>query len=218
MICVLDAIAQLLFPPKCILCRKVLEAGEIDLCKVCRADAPAFSQGKLKVPSLDSYAALWYYESDVRRSLIAYKFYGQRSLARSFGRLLALKLMQDYPDGFDAVTWVPVSWQRKFRRGYDQVELLAKAVSAELQLPCIRMLKKTRNNRPQSGFSSADRRRANVLGVYRAVNPDEISGKRILLMDDIMTTGATLNECARVLQIAGAGEVHGAVVAAVRKK
>ena len=76
------------------------------------------------------------------------------------------------------------------------------------------MLKKVRHNRPQSGISDASKRRANVLGAYREVNRQAIAGKRILLLDDILTTGATMSEAARVLKTAGAKEVHGAAVAA----
>ena len=75
-------------------------------------------------------------------------------------------------------------------------------------------LKKIRHNRPQSGITGAEKRKANVLGAYRAVSPDKVAGKRVLLLDDILTTGATMSEAARVLKTAGAKEVHGAAVAA----
>ena len=75
------------------------------------------------------------------------------------------------------------------------------------------LLKKIRHNRPQSGIEGYARRRANVLGVYRTVNEDRIPGAKILLVDDILTTGATLGECARELLTAGAKEIHCAVVA-----
>ena len=128
-----------------------------------------------------------------------------------------MKLLQSNPDGFDCLTWVPVSSLRKLRRGYDQVELLAKAVGKELGMEPVPLLKKVRHNRPQSGIPDAAKRRANVLGAYRAINRDAISGKRILLLDDILTTGATAGECARVLLTCGAKEIHCAAVAAARK-
>ena len=77
-------------------------------------------------------------------------------------------------------------------------------------------LKKVRNNRPQSGIVGQAKRRANVLGVYRTVCPQEVRGQRVLLLDDIITTGATAGECARVLLTAGAKEVHCGVIAAAR--
>jgi ComF family protein len=126
-----------------------------------------------------------------------------------------MKLQQSQPDGFDVLTWIPVSRLRRIRRGYDQVELLAKAVGRELGIQPVPLLKKVRHNRPQSGLKDAAARRANVLGVYEALPGAE--GKHILLVDDIVTSGATLLECARTLQEAGAASVRCVAVAAVRQ-
>lgn len=208
---------DVLFPPKCVLCGCVLDKGEIDLCRQCRTEAPEHPQGNLKFQFLDSFASVWYYEGKVRASLLRYKFYGKRSYAKSYGRLLAMKLRQVYPEGFDLLTWIPTSTMRKFTRGYDQVELIARGVGQELGMEPKKLLKKRRNNPPQSGIEGYAKRRANVLGVYQAVHPEEITGKRILLLDDILTTGATAGEAARVLLTAGAAEVHCGVIAATRK-
>ncbi len=208
---------QLLFPPKCVLCGELLENGEQDLCRVCRAEAPEYPERKEKLQFLDSFAAVWYYEGSVRKSLLRYKFYNARSFAHAYGRLLAMKLLREYPEGFDCITWIPVSSLRKIRRGYDQVELLAKATARELGMTAVPLLKKVRHNRPQSGITGPEKRRANVLGAYRETDREAIAGKRILLLDDILTTGATAGEAARVLLTAGAKEVHCAVIAAARK-
>ena len=208
---------ELLFPPKCVLCRKLLKSGEIDLCRECRADAPEYAGKKINIRFLDSFAAVWYYEGNVRRSLLRFKFYNARSYGVSYGRILAMRLQREYPDGFDMLTWVPVSRLRKLRRRYDQVELLAKAVGKELGMTPVPTLKKIRNNRPQSRLKDPAARKANVLGAYRLLEAADVSGKRVLLLDDILTTGATAGECARVLLSAGAKEVHCAAVAAARK-
>ena len=208
---------RLLFPPKCILCGKLLKKEEQDLCRECRCDSPEYPNRKENLQFLDSFTAVWYYEGNVRRSLLRYKFYGARSFASGYGRLLAMKLLQSNPEGFDCLTWVPVSRLRKFRRGYDQGQLLAESVGRELGMTPVPLLKKVRHNRPQSGIRDAAKRRGNVLGVYREENREILSGKRILLLDDILTTGATAGECARVLLTAGAKEVHCAAVAAARK-
>ena len=208
---------SILFPPKCVLCGKILKKEESDLCRFCRTDAPAYPKRKSKLQFLDSFAAVWYYEGSVRKSLLRYKFYNARSFAGSYGRLLAMKLLEEYPEGFDILTWVPVSRLRRFRRGYDQVELLARAAGKELGMTPVPLLKKVRHNRPQSGIHGAAQRRANVLGAYRELDREAITGKKILLLDDILTTGATAGECARVLKTAGAKEVHCAAVAAARK-
>ena len=94
------------------------------------------------------------------------------------------------------------------------MELLAKAVAKELGMESVSTLKKFRNNRPQSRIHGQAQRRANVLGVYRPVNPQNLKDCRILLLDDIVTTGATAGECARVLLTAGAKEVHCGFLAA----
>ena len=207
---------NLVFPPKCVLCGEILGKDETDICRVCRVESPGCPKNNLKFPFLDSWAAVWYYEGNIRKSLHRYKFRRARHYAPVYGRLLAMKLLTEYPEGFDLLTWVPVSRLRKFTRGYDQVELLAKAVGAELEMEPVRLLEKFRHNRPQSGISNAQERQANVLGVYRVAG--DVAGKRILLLDDILTTGATAGECGRVLLTAGAKEVYCAAVAAGRNK
>ena len=213
----LHYIMELLFPSKCVLCRELLKKEELDLCKTCRIQAPEYPNRKIHIQFLDSFAAVWYYEGSVRRSLLRYKFHGARSYAKAYGRLVAVKALESCPEGFDCVSWIPVSSLRKFRRGYDQVELLARAVGKELGITPVPLLTKVRHNRPQSGLKGEAQRRANVLGVYREKSKEQIAGKRILLLDDILTTGATASEAARVLKTAGAKEVHCAAVAAARK-
>ena len=207
----------LLFPPKCVLCRKLLTDMETDLCGNCRIHSPEWENTKRKLQFLDSFAAVWYYEGNVRTSLLRYKFHGARSYSGSYGRILAMKLLREHPEGFDVLTWIPVSRLRKFRRGYDQVELLARSVGRELGMEPIPVLKKIRHNRRQSRIRDYSHRRANVMGVYRVSDPEAVRNKRVLLLDDILTTGATASEAGRVLMTAGAKEVHCAAMAAARK-
>ena len=202
-----------LFPRKCVLCRKILPKEETDLCRVCRVDQPEYPFGKKKVPHTAAVTAVWMYEGDVRKSIHRYKFNGARHYADVFGRLLAMRILRDLPEA-EVITWVPVSRKRKRERGYDQVELLAEAVSAELGIPREALLEKFRDNRANSGLKTPAERRANVLGVYKVPEGAQIRGKRVLLLDDIVTTGATASECARVLLTAGAKEVLFAAVAA----
>ena len=214
----LKRLAELLFPPKCVLCGAILEKDELDLCHTCRIEAPDCPVSRSKLPFADSWIAVWHYDGTVRRSLIRYKFRNCRCYAGCYGRMLAMKLLREYPEGFDILTWVPISSLREFSRGYDQSRLIAQAEGRELGMTPVRTLKKTRNNPRQSRIKGAAQRRANVLGVYEIQNSEAIAGKRILLLDDILTTGATAGECARMLLTAGAKEVHCAVVAAARKE
>ena len=212
----LDALLDILYPPKCLLCQRVLERGQQDLCPDCRTSAPECPVSKNKYPFVDSWLSLWYYEDTARESLRRFKFLGKRSYAVGFGRLLAMKLQQEDRQ-VDLITWVPVSTLRRFSRGYDQDQLIARALSEELGVPCVACLRKVRHNKPQSGISGLAQRRANVLNAYKPVSVDRFAGKNVLLVDDILTTGATAGECARVLLTAGAAQVHLATVAAANK-
>lgn len=214
----LNAILDVVFPRKCVLCGKRLQKEETDLCRRCRLETPTYGAGKNSPRFLDSFVAVWYYEENVRKSLLRYKFGGARYYAESYGRLLAMEVMKNYPEGFDMVTWIPVSPLRKLRRGYDQVKLLGKALGRELGIQPVCLIRKIRHNPAQSGIREEARRRENVRGVYRILPGRDIVGKRILLLDDILTTGATAGEGARMLKEAGAREVHCAVMAAARKE
>ena len=103
---------------------------------------------------------------------------------------------------------------RRFKRGFDQSQLLANALGAELNCPVVSTLKKVRNNPPQSGIQEKAARKANVMGVYRVRNPECIRDKSLLLIDDVVTSGSTASECARILMTAGAREISFAAVAA----
>ena len=214
----LSWIAGWLFPDKCILCCRVLEKDETDLCRACRVEAPDCAVSKIKFPYIDLWTAVWYYEDSVRYSLLRYKFHNRRSYAGGYGRLLAMKLMKEERLDFDVLTWVPISAKRLRKRGYDQVALLAEKMGQELQITPLCTLKKIRNNRKQSHIHGIAQRRANVLGAYAVTDPALIAGKRVLLLDDILTTGATASECARVLLTAGAAEVQFAAIAAANQK
>lgn len=204
---------QLLFPPRCILCRCLLTKEQTDLCHHCREHAPEVTKEKFKYSFLARWCAVWYYKDDVRNSLLRYKFGRKRSYAAVYGRLLAMKLQRTGMDQFDVLTWVPVSLLRRWKRGFDQTESIARAVSRELGVPAVKTLKKIRHTPPQSGIGDAAARRANVLGAYKVTDPDIVRGKTVLLLDDILTTGATVSECAKTLRLAGSGDVSCAVVA-----
>lgn len=215
----LKFLSNLFFPPKCIFCRRVLGPNELDLCHRCREQAPEFQKSKNTFSFLARWTAVWYYKENARRSLLRYKFYYHRSFAKAYGRFLAMKLQREGFDGFDVMTWVPVAPLRRLQRGFDQVEELAYAVGRELSVDPVKTLVKIRNTPPQSGIRGAAKRRANVLGAYRVTDPQLIKGKKILLLDDVITTGATASECARTLLTAGAKEVtFAAICTAVYEK
>lgn len=205
---------SVLFPPKCTLCRQLLSRQESDLCHFCWENAPVFRRAKSNIPFIAQWTAVWYYKDDVRKSIQRFKFGSARRYADVYARLLAVKLQQSLQEDYDILTWVPVSALRQLKRGYDQSELLARALGREFGRKAVRTLRKTRHTPPQSGIREAAQRRANVLGAYKALHQEQFAGKRILLVDDVVTTGATASECARILLTAGAKEVIFAAVAA----
>lgn len=219
-----ERLLSILFPRRCVLCRKILPDGVTELCFDCRKSAPFYpystanppKSGKRKYPFLDSFNAVWYYEGDVRKSLLRYKFHNTPQLSVSYSSLLAKKLKREGPKDIQIITWVPVSRRRKFFRGYDQSQLIAEGIGRELGIPSVPLLQKVRNNIKQSRLHSAEARLANVSGAYHVISDHPFQGAKIILVDDILTTGATVQECAKILKLAGAGEVHCAAVAAVR--
>ncbi len=207
---------DLFFPRKCIFCRTLLKDGETDLCHACRTDAPDFSSGKNNIPFVAGWTAVWYYRDNARLSIHRYKFRGALSYADAYGRFLAMRIMQMDID-YDYITWVPVSFRRRLSRGYDQVAILAKATAKELNVPPCPTLKKKRHNPAQSGLADPAQRKANVIGAYAALPYADIAGKTILLIDDVITTGATVSECAKTLLTAGADKVYCAAIASANK-
>ncbi len=203
-----------IYPPKCILCQKVLKKEETSLCHSCRRNAPVFILPKKHISFVAGWNALWYYKDDVRESLLRYKFHKHRSYASHYGQLLAMKYRSDPIGACDVLTYVPTGSRRKWFRGYDQVALLAKAMAPDMDIPMQKLLRKVRHTPPQSLLTSYAHRKANVLGAYAVIDPAQVAGKRILLLDDIITTGATASECAKTLLTAGAKEVYCLAVAA----
>lgn len=207
-----DLLMDLLFPPKCPFCGKLLERGE-QLCPDCQRDLPWLSGGEAetKVEQTGGCVSALRYQDKVRSAIHGYKFQGRSGRSGLFGLLVA-QAVSDHGYSADLVSWPSLSRKRLRRRGYDQGELLAQRVGEELGLPVFRTLDK--KDRPaQSSLEGEAQRRANLLGAYAAVAPEQFQGKRILLIDDVVTTGSTLSECARTLRLAGAGEVLCATLA-----
>ena len=210
-----SVLLRLLFPPKCHFCRKVLTHRETDLCHRCREDAPEFTRSKRSFQLIAHWTAVWYYKGNVARSIRKFKFYNGRSYAKFYARAIAMKLKDEpFEQDIDILTWVPISPLRQFQRGYDQSELIAKALGKELGITPVRILKKIRNTKPQSGIYNGAKRRANVFNAYQLVANADVKDKRILLVDDVITTGATVSECAKTIMVGGAECVYVIAVAA----
>lgn len=208
----IDWILDLLFPRRCAFCRRLTQQGAL-VCPQCRAKLPVTgAAARQDFPHLEACYSPLYYVEPVRGSLLRYKFGGLSMYAEVYGEFLA-KCIDENGISCDSITWVPLSRRRLRKRGYDQAQLLAKELSARTGLPCQALLEKVRNNRVQSTVGSAAQRKQNVKGAYSVRKGLTLVHRRILLVDDIVTTGATLSECAAVLKQAGAKAVVGITAA-----
>lgn len=210
------SLMDFLFPRKCPFCGAV--AGKKLLCEHCAETLPFTDEEAIcEGAGFGQCASPLYYEGKVREAILDFKFKAKLGGLGCFGSLMAECAADNYSGKFDAITFVPVSKKRMKKRGYDQTRYLTAATCVDWHVAPIETLKKVVDNPPQSSLKSAEERRANVLGVYEAINVEYIRGKRLLLIDDILTTGATLSECVRVLKEAGAADVMCLTLARGRK-
>ncbi|HWM94552.1 MAG TPA: ComF family protein [Thermoanaerobaculia bacterium] len=170
-------------------------------CGACREEPPAF----------DRLLALWVYRPPLDAVVQGLKFRRLDYLGRHLANALADGLGEAL-DGFDGVVPVPLHWRRRFTRGYNQAERIACPLAGRLGLPLVPVLRRSRPTPPQTSLGKAGRL-ANLRRAFRVPRPEKIRGLRLLLVDDVATTGATLDAAAGVLRRAGAAGVT-AVVAA----
>ena len=153
--------------------------------------------------------AVFRYNEGAAEAVRLFKYGGNVSLARPFGRLLAGVI--EKPERYDAIVPVPLHWFRFLQRGYNQSVLLGEELSRRTGIPLVRGLARVRNTKHQA-FLEKEERMKNIRGAFRVRNPETVKGCRLLLIDDVMTTGSTLAECAGLLTDAGAS-VDVAVIA-----
>jgi ComF family protein len=162
-------------------------------CRLCR-------NGLLGFDAAYSFGS---YEGALRKLIHLLKYGGMRPLARPLGAMLARALPLD--ERIDEIVPMPLHWRRRWQRGFNQAELLAREIGRRTGLPVTTPVRRRVATRAQAGLTNAQRR-ANVVGAF-AARKSRVAGKRVLLVDDVMTTGATAASCARALKAAGADRV-----------
>lgn len=231
-------VLDLVFPPVCTICDDALPpirpsqrfvgicpacidemSLDYDACRVCAGPVPPDTGITQGCPlclrerfRFRQAVALGVYSGAVREAVLMTKSANGESATVILGRLLALSVCRRYPeDPPDCVTPVPMHWLRRIVRRTSGADVLAETIARTLRVPHRRLLK-CRRTKKQGTLSPAERRE-NVRGAFRVSTGYDISGSRILLVDDVMTTGATANECAKVLRKCGAASVAVAVIA-----
>ncbi len=161
--------------------------------------------------SLEGIISVVYYEGPIQNAVHLFKYRGRTAIASTLAELMASRILQN-PFHFNGIIPVPLHPIRLRERGYNQSALLAKSLSRYLGVPVIEgALERIRYTRSQVGLS-AQERRENVKGAFKA-DPAKIAGLDLILVDDVCTTGATLEECGFALKEAGAGRVWGVTLA-----
>lgn len=188
--------------PTCPTCGDVnlqINSSHRSLCKHCAA----------RIPSMDRTVAAVYYDDVVRTALHHFKFNHKTALGGPLVDLLLASLPDDIEiPRYHAVIPVPLYPTRQRQRGYNQSELLARYMAKRLNLSImINNLRRIRPTGEQALIKGRDARRENVKQAFHVAYPAYVRGKSVIVIDDIMTTGATVNECARVLKKAGATSV-----------
>lgn len=199
---------DLIFPPKCPFCGGLLERCEQGICDRCQPVLPWTDGENDPVEFCDVSLSPLRYQGSVREAMHRFKFLRGQEHGDLFGTLMAQCLHDRLEEPVDAVVWVPLSRKSLRRRGYDQAGLLARRVAEEMELPLLSALEKVRDTSVQSSVKGDAARRANVTGAYRVRDGIELNGKRVVLVDDVVTSGATLSECALCLRLAGAECVY----------
>lgn len=210
---------RLLYPPRCPFCGRVLEVWEEEgMCHRCQETLPWCPGDEKRVDFCCACLSPLYYKHGVRRAMHRYKFWGGQDYAQVFGLLMAQCLNDHWGEPMDCITWVPLSSKKLRRRGYDQSQLLAQRVGKLTGLEVVSTLDKVRHTRQQSRIVAPSARRANVAGAYQLREDADVAGKYIVLVDDVATSGATLEECAACLLQGGAEEVVALTLAQTKKK
>jgi len=206
--------ADYVWPRYCTLCGQRLTLSERHLCLACLINMPRTDNHKLLHSNLERQfwdqfpverAASWVYYNEVTKKLILnVKFFGNTNLGKHLGLLMANEIKDSgFFDGIDVIIPLPLHLFRKLRRGYNQCDMIAEGVSKATGIPINnKSVKRNVYSKPQSSTSHADRK-ANVMEAFKLTHPEGIRGKHILLIDDVITTGATISSCAQAIVEAG---------------
>ena len=216
-----DFILWLLLGKRCLYCNTLITKNE-DLCNNCKENLPRISGEKCKFcgagkdrcnckkhhMNFDGITSPFYYENGIKQGLQLLKFGNKIHLARVFAKDMSQCVRKDFENiKFDFVCYVPFSPLQVAERSYNQSQLLAEELSKILDIPVKNALVKLFDVKTQHNMSIMQRK-GNVHGIYDVKDDFDVKGKTILLVDDIMTTGETLDNCALILKIRGAEKVY----------
>lgn len=199
-----DNILEIVFPKRCFYCNKV---GEI-ICDSCMKKIQnSYMFKKVNNDYFDYVYCSTYYKGNIKTQIHNFKFHEKAYLYQYFVEMaLREKEISDFLKAFDIITYVPMYVTKEQKRGYNQAKLLANELGKKLNIKVIDCLEKKIENKTQSSLSEQERL-TNVQDVFDFVKNRNISGKNIILVDDILTTGATVKNCSKILKENNAGKI-----------
>lgn len=213
---IFDGFNELLFPEKgvCLFCGNEEDIKNY-ICNYCKDNMEYLNREvDLDSPYLGKVVYSLFYNEFIREKIYLYKYENYGYLYKSLGEILLKTIYEkNLMENIDVITYVPIHRRRKAIRGYNQSELIAKYLSKILDIPLSReKLIKIKHTKPQNKLNRYDRMK-NIEGVFKIVDSTEFENKEILIIDDIITTGSTIKECAKVLLEEGqAKNVHALAV------
>ena len=198
---------EILWPPRCFFCDGVMKTGEGPVCASCRekglADRPSRTRkGEFFAGAVSPFP----YRDEAMEAVVRLKRPDGGYLLKPASDFMAASVRERGWE-IDLLTWIPLDLRRRLSRGYNRSEELSRLLADRLGLPAEGLLEKTRSTGKQ-GLLSEEERKANVFGAFRMKKGSEVAGKRVLLADDVITTGSTVSEAARILLTAGAEKVY----------
>jgi len=212
---------ELVYPALCLICEKAETSKRTHLlCEKCLSEVeaqplPAAAAGELPGGNLDELHAGWSFDEAMQAVIHAFKYRRRSSLSRVFGAMLAQRLQNDLAREMQRAVLVPVPLHRRRgrERGFNQSMLLAQTLAEVWKMKILpRALERTRFTQQQATLTAAERQK-NVAGAFAAAGKSNLQNQKIFLVDDVFTTGATMNACAAALKAAGAVRVVGVVLA-----
>ncbi|MEE8058380.1 MAG: phosphoribosyltransferase family protein [Pseudomonadales bacterium] len=210
---------------QCILCGDCGQPG-LDLCRPCSDELPLLShccqrcalpltdgsqnncgQCLQSPPPFQHTKATWHYSPPIAQLISSFKYNHRYSYGHTLAKIMGFKLASAYTHNNlpDVIIATPLHWYRQLRRGFNQSEQLTQSLAKHLNIPPLRAVKRCKSTPPQQSLN-ARQRKQNLQGAFTVCA--DVTGKRLALVDDVMTTGATASEISRCLLKAGAAEIH----------
>lgn len=197
----IETFLDVIYPQRCIFCDDILQFGDRSgICCHCASELTFIEDGDIKNLSVFKYKGM------IRKAVKAFKYGYHPQYAKTFADLMYKKIsLYDY-SRFDMLIPIPIYYKKQRKRGYNQSELLANELAPKMQIPCVNdALVRTFDTPPQSSLS-ADERRRNIEGAFSPSSPSAFYDKRVVIVDDIYTTGSTMRECSNCLLKASCAE------------